>query len=320
MGQIFELASRLGKRVAVTGRSMKQNIVHARELGYLEHALKTLVSLDDMGSIDRRKLIVISSGSQAEFGSALMRIAAGEHRHVKLQENDLVVMSSRYIPGNERAIGRMINELFKCGAEVLYEAVHEIHASGHATRPELKKMIEWTKPKYFIPVHGEYRHLVHHAKLARECGMLDSSVMVAANGDVIEIEPDRFEKIDHIEEPRVLVEGREGNDISKLILKDRRQLGETGVVFALMVRNRETMRVMAGPQLITKGLAHESMEGWLVEEGTKVALQVVAQYEREIAQGHYTFDLQETVRIELRRFFNQNIGKKPVVLPIILDL
>ncbi len=318
MGQVFEIAKKLGKRVAIAGRSMEQNSTYARDLGYLKDAADVLIPIDDIGSFDRNKVIVLSSGSQAEQGSALLRMAIGEHKQIQLQQQDLVVMSSRYIPGNERAIGRMINKLFECGAEVLYEAVHEIHASGHATRPELKQMIEWTKPKYFIPIHGEYRHLVHHAKLAQECGV--KNVGVFTNGDVIEIESDRMEKIDHIEEPRVLVEGREGNDISKLVLKDRRQIGEKGIVFSLMVRNVETRRIMAGPEIITRGLANESMEGFLVEEARHVVRRLIVDYEKAIASGDYRDDFQETVRIELRRFFNQNIGKKPVVLPIILDL
>lgn len=320
MGQVCEIARKLGKRVAIAGRSMEQNAQYARELGYLKDAQDVVIPADDIDLYDRNKVILLSSGSQAEQGSALLRMAIGEHRLIQLQPQDLVIMSSRYIPGNERAIGRMINKLFQCGAEVLYEAVHEIHSSGHATRPELKQMLEWTRPKYFIPIHGEYRHLFHHSKLAMECGIPAQNVIVAVNGDVVEVEQNRFEKIDHIDEPRVLVEGREGNDISKLVLKDRRQIGEKGIVFSLMVRNLETRRIMAGPEIIARGLANESMEGFLIEEARHLVRKLIVDYEKSIAQGDYRDDFQETVRIELRRFFNQNIGKKPVVLPIILDL
>mgnify|MGYP001601557212 CR=1 FL=1 len=320
MGQIFELAKKMGKRVAIAGRSMDQNSVMARELGYLKDAGDVLIPTDDIGLYARNQVILLSSGSQAEQGSALLRMAVGEHKLVQLQEKDLVVMSSRYIPGNERAIGRMINQLFKCGAEVMYEAVHEIHASGHATKPELKQMLEWTKPRFFIPIHGEYRHLVHHGKLAKQNGVKAENVIVAVNGDVIELRQQSMERIDHLEEARVLIEGREGNDISKLVLKERRQIGETGVVFSLMVRNVETRRIMAGPEIIARGLVAENMEAWLIEEAKQLVRRLIVDYERRIANGDYSGDFQETVRVELRRFFNQNIGKKPVVLPIILDL
>ena len=214
----------------------------------------------------------------------------------------------------------MINHLFKQGAEVLYEAVHEIHVSGHATRPELLKMLNTVRPRYFIPIHGEYRHLVHHARLAEEAGVRPENVVIAVNGDVIQLTSETCQVIDHMEETRVLVEGREGNDVSKLVLRERRHLGEKGIVFALMVRNAENRRIISGPEVITKGLAHEEREGWLVEEAKNLAKKIILQYEKTIGQAGPEMDLQETIRIELRRFFNSNIGKKPVVLPIILDL
>ncbi len=320
MGQIFEIAKKIGKKVALAGRSMEQNARLAQELGYHKDAPGILISMEDLENHARKDVIVVTSGSQAELGSALWRAAQGEHRQIKLQKGDLILMSSRSIPGNERGIGRMINQLFKHGAEVLYEAVHDIHVSGHATRPELKEMIELTKPKFFIPIHGEYRHLVHHAELARQSGVKAENVLVAVNGDVIEVTPDSCRVVEHMEEPRVLIEGREGNDVSKLVLKDRRSLGEKGIVFSLMVRNAESRRIVSGPEIITRGLVSESLEGWIIEEARNVVKKIIAEYDRGIGNNAPKMDLQETIRIELRRFFNQNIGKKPTVLPIILDL
>ncbi len=320
MGQILDLAKKLKKKVAIAGRSMEQNVRLALERGYLKGAPSQLIPLDQVHSFPRDSVIVVSSGSQAEQGSALMRASSGEHRQFSLQQGDLVVLSSRYIPGNEKAIGRMVNNLFKQGAEVLYEAVHQIHVSGHATRPELKQMIQWTKPKFFIPIHGEYRHLVHHAKLAETSGVRKENVKIAVNGDVLEFTPNTLEKVDHLEEHRVLVEGRDGNDISRLVLKDRRQLGERGVVFSLLVRNQETREILSGPEIISRGLVHEDQEAWLVEEAKRHVTQIVREYENQLQKGFPEMDLQETMRVELRRFFNKNIGKKPVVLPIILDL
>lgn len=320
MGQVFELAKKLGKKVALSGRSMDQNVRLGNEVGYLKGADKVLIPVQDIDQYQRNQVIVLSTGSQGEYRSSLIRVSMGEHADIKLQKGDLVIMSSRYIPGNEKAIGRMINNLFKQGAEVLYEAVHDIHVSGHATRPELKQMLEWTKPKFFIPVHGEYRHLVHHAKLSQEVGVKEQNSLIAINGDIIEITPQSMKIVEHLEEPRVLIEGREGNDISKLVLKERRQLGEKGIVFSLMVRNAETRQIISGPEIISKGLANESMEGWLIEEAKRIAKKVIVDYEHSLRTNGPPYDLQETMRIELRRFFNDNIGKKPVVLPLILDM
>lgn len=323
MGQVLDLAYRLNKKVILAGRSMEQNVRLGVEAGYLKNVESTLISIDDLERYPRNQVIVLSTGSQGEHRSSLIRIAMGEHSHIELEKGDLVLMSSKFIPGNEKAIGKMINQLFKQGAEVLYEAVHDIHVSGHATRPELAEMLHLARPKFFIPIHGEYRHLVHHAGLAEESGVPPENVVIAVNGDVIQVTPDSCKVVDHFEEPRILVEGREGNDVSKLVLRERRQLGEKGVVFSLMVRNAESRRIISGPEIISKGLAHESREGWLVEEAKKIVKKIIREYESgldgEGLRGPQ-MDLQETIRVELRRFFYANIGKKPTVLPIVLDL
>lgn len=320
MGQVLDLAKKMDKKVILSGRTMEQNVRLGAEAGYLKDPHQVVIPMDELENYPRNKVIVLSTGSQGEHRSSLIRISQGEHSQIQLQEGDLVLMSSKFIPGNEKAIGRMINNLFMQGAEVLYEAIHDIHVSGHATRPELKRMIELTKPKFFVPIHGEYRHLVHHADVAEEAGVAPENIVIATNGDVLELTPDSCEILETLEETRVLVEGREGSDISKLVLKERRQLGEKGIVFSLLVRNAESRRIIAGPEVISKGLANEQTEAWLIEEAKKVARKVVADYDQEVAAGTARMDLQETLRVELRRFFNANIGKKPTVLPIVLDL
>ncbi len=320
MGQIFDLAHRLNKKIALAGRTMEQNVRLGSEAGFLKNVESQLISLDDLDHYPRNNVIVLSTGSQGEHRSALIRVAMGEHSQIQLQPGDLVLMSSKFIPGNEKAIGRMINHLFKQGAEVLYEAVHDIHVSGHATRPELKEMLTRVRPKFFIPIHGEYRHLVHHSILAKETGIPSENVLIAVNGDVIQITPDTCRIIEHREELRVLVEGREGNDISKLVLRERRQMGEKGLVFSLLVRNTESRRIIAGPEIIFKGLANENQEGWLMGEAKKLVKKAISDYDHSLDAREPQIDLQETIRIELRRFFNHNLRKKPIVLPIILDL
>lgn len=320
MGQVLEIADKLGKKVAVAGRSMDRNIGLGQEAGYLKHAERVMIPIDAIDQFKRKDLIILSTGSQGEHRSSLFRMSRGEHPHVDLQKDDLVLMSSRFIPGNEKEIGRMINDLFKRGAEVLYESVHDIHTSGHATKPELEKMIEWVKPKFFMPIHGEYRHLVHHQKLAQEKGLQAEQTLLAIDGQIMELTPTSFEAVGKLEETRVLVEGRDGNDISKLVLKDRRQIGEKGVVFSLMVRNVESRRIIAGPEIIAKGLMNEANEAWMLDEAKNVVLRIMHDYELERQSNRPKMDLQEEIRVQLRRFFNNNLGKKPVVMPVILDI
>jgi ribonuclease J len=320
MGQVFDLARKMDKRVVLSGRTMEQNVRLGAELGYIKDPHQLVIPMSEIDLHPRDKVIVLSTGSQGEYRSSLIRISQGEHSQIQLQDGDTVLMSSKFIPGNEKAIGRMINNLFKQGADVLYEAVHDIHVSGHATRPELKRMLEVTKPKFFIPIHGEYRHLVHHAAVAEEAGVHPDNVLIAVDGDVIELTKDSCEVIDHLEETRILVENRDGNDISKLVLKDRRQLGEKGVVFALLIRSAESRRILSGPEIVSKGLASEQAEGWLVDEAKKLVKKIVVDYEQEVASGEAKMDLQENIRVQLRRFFNANIGKKPTVVSIVLDM
>ena len=232
-------------------------------------------------------------------------------------------MSSKFIPGNEKAIGRMINNLFKQGAEVLYEAVHDIHVSGHATRPELKRMIELVQAQV---LHSDPRRISpprpSRRRRATKRACEPENVVIAVNGDVIELTRDSFEIVEHLEEHRVLVEGREGNDISKLVLKERRQMGEKGIVFSLLVRNAETRRIIAGPRdHLQRPRRRASMEGLPHRGGQEArAARSSPSTKRKSPPAQPEMDLQETIRVELRRFFNSNIGKKPTVLPIILDM
>jgi ribonuclease J len=323
MGQIVNIAKKMDKKIVLSGRSMEQNFRLAESAGYFKDVAPMLVSLDGIDQYERKKVIVLSTGSQGEGRSALVRISHGEHRDIELTRKDQVILSSKFIPGNEKAISRMINQLFKQGADVVYESVREIHVSGHATRPELKVMLETVKPKFFIPIHGEYRHLVHHARLAREVGIPENHIKIAVNGDVMELSSDHMRQVDHIEEPRVLIESREGSDISKLVLKERRQLGETGVVFVLMVREGDHGDIIAGPEVILKGLATGDDETQLVLEAKKIARRVIQKFNEGVDYGNYggsRVDLQEAIRIDLRRFFQSKINKKPVVLPMMIDL
>lgn len=320
MANIFKAAMRSGKKIALTGRSMEQNVRLAHERGAINFDSAALISIEEVDQYDRNRVLIMSTGCQGEPRSALNRMANGEHAQVNLEEGDLVILSSSQIPGNEVSIGKLINRLFESGAEVLYDAIDEVHTSGHATRPELRKMIEMVKPRFFIPIHGEYRHLVHHARLAEECGVRPENIAVVKNGEVIEVTPSAIKKVDEILELRVLVDGREGNEVTKSLLKDRRKLAETGVVFCLMVREKHSGKILSKPQLMGRGLVNESFEQWLQEEALRVIDDELGRYRRDLKKGFIDPDLGENIRIELRRFYERNIGKKPTVVPVILDV
>ena len=319
MANIFKIANQLGKKIALTGRSMEQNVRLAHERGAINLDSTHLIPMEEIKNYDRNKVILLSTGCQGEPRSALNRIAHGEHQQVTLEENDLVILSSSQIPGNEVSISKLINELFKSGADVLYDVIEDVHTSGHATRPELKEMLEIIKPKFFVPIHGEYRHLVHHARLAEEVGIKESNICVVQNGEVFELTPDSLQITDEVPELRVLVEGREGQELSKSVLKDRRKLAETGVVFCLMSREKDSGKILTKPEVHAKGLVSESFELWLIEEAVKVVEQKIHEYKQDLKIGA-KMDLAEETRIALRRFFERNIGKKPVVIPLILEV
>lgn len=321
VAQVLELAQRQGKKVILSGRSMEQNVRLAQEAGYIRDMHGILVRLDDFDRYDRKDVIVLTTGTQGEYRSALVRVANGEHSTISLEDGDRVLMSSRFIPGNEKDVGRMINNLFRQGADVLYEATHQIHVSGHATRPELRQMIEWTKPRFFLPIHGEYRHLVHHARLASETGMRDEQILVAQNGDVLEISEDRFERVYTLEEePKKFVDGSRTHEITRDILRERRKLAEGGVAFVLLTLDPDSGKIIAGPEMILNGVATPEQEGAILEKGYELLRKLARQHAKNVAEGVRGLDFAETIRLEVRRMIQSITDRKIVVVPFILDL
>jgi ribonuclease J len=320
MANIFKLANKMGKKIALTGRSMEQNVRLAQERGAITLDTSNVIDIKEVDRYDRNQVIVLSTGCQGEPRSALNRIAHAEHAHVSIGPDDLVILSSSQIPGNEVPISKLTNELFRRGADVLYDAIEDVHTSGHATRPELKKLIEIVNPKFFIPIHGEFRHLILHARLAAETGVAEQNVCVIQNGEVLELHPDHYQIVEEIEELRVLVDGREGVEVTKDILRDRRRLAEMGVVFCLIAREKDSGKILTKPEVLAKGLINESLEGYMIEEAVKVVEGVITRYTKELKHGVIDPALAENIRIELRRFFDRNIGKKPTVVPMILDV
>lgn len=319
VGQIVEIAKKHRKKIALLGRSMEQNAEIAYDLGYLEHLYEVLIPLEQIDQHLRKDVVILSTGSQGEYRSGLARVASGEHKQIKLRENDLVVMSSRFIPGNEKPISRMINSLFRLGADVIYESIANVHVSGHANAQELTQMMQFTKPEFFVPVHGEYRHLVKHKKLAEKNQIPAENSIIAVNGSVLELDAEGLRIAEQLEENRIMIEGATGDDVTKVIIKDRRKVAETGIVFAIVVRNSVNGNIMAGPDILSRGFLEQAEHNDdLIEDAKDEMVEAIEDWEEK--SPHDTSALQEEIRVRLRRFFNNRIGKKPVVMTIVVDV
>ncbi len=320
MGQVFKLAHQMGKKVATAGRTMESNIHAALGLDYLPEARSCLISIDELDRYPRKDVIVLSTGSQGEFRSALTRVASGEHRQILLQPGDRVIMSSKFIPGNEVAISRMINQLFKQGAEVFYEAMHEVHASGHASRLELERMLKAVRPRFFVPVHGEYRHLVHHAALARETGVPAEHVKVISNGETFEVTSHGLKVIDRYEDHKVLIDEKFSSELTRDVLKDRRRLAEKGVVFVMFTRNSDTGALLTGPEIVIKGVLSESDHEDFRVRARELVRKTVREFQRDEPQVISRERLEEEVRVSLSHLLQRKYLRKANISPVIVDL
>ena len=316
--QVVDVAVASGRKIHINGRSMVANIDIARRLGYLTIPDDALIDLRAVQQLPRDKVLIISTGSQGEPMSALSRIAMDDHKSIHLEAGDTVILSSKFIPGNEKTITDLINHLYRRGAEVHYESTSEVHVSGHASRKELKLMLALTKPHYFVPIHGEYRHLVRHARLAREMGVPAERAAVIENGQPLLISRNGLTFAERVESGRIFVDGKGVGDVGLMVLRDRSHLANHGMVIVLLVLNQQSGSIVYGPELLTRG--------FIPEEGSAAFLEEARQVVRDTLAGHSLAALSdwEELRIEvrkgLRRFFNKTIERRPVILPIVLEL
>jgi len=316
--QVVDAAEAAGKRVHFNGRSMVAISGVAAELGRLRLPHGILADTRELRSLPPSRTVILTTGSQGEPLSALSRIAVNDHRQIKLQKGDTVVISARVIPGREKSISRTINNLYRRGAEVLYGAVADIHVSGHGAGDELKRMIEAVRPRCLIPVHGEYRHLAHHARLARQCDPAPDTVLLASNGDRLRFEDGNCETAGRVTAGRVLVDGKGYGDIHDTVLKDRRRLARDGILLVVIGINRQTGDLVSGPDIILRGVAFEKECQPLTEEARKVVLSVLAGCEVEIRTEWG--EVQTKVRKALRKFIDRKIDRHPLILPTIIEV
>ena len=274
-----------------------------------------LQNLDRLGGFPDEQVVLLVSGSQGEPMSALTRLASSEHRQLRVHRGDTVIMSSRFIPGNTRAITRVINNLYRLGAEVHFEQIKGIHASGHAHRDELREMLATTRPRFFIPLHGEYRHLVKHARLAVECGVMPERAIVLEDGRPITFLPDTIRLEDTVFSERVLVDGKGVGDVGQTVLKERQLLAEEGIVVVTMILDKETGEILLGPHLSSKGFVFEQQLSHVLDDAKCILLDI-----HEGLKPGQIEALKERSRPALRRFFRKVLGRDPVVVPIIIGI
>lgn len=313
--EVFDLAREHGRTVVISGKSLANNIEMARDLGIAKLPPSFFNAHNGVPDLPDNQLVLVVTGAQGEPLSALSRMVLGGHRQLEIRKGDTVVMSSRMIPGNAKAISKLINEMYRIGAEVLYESVHTIHASGHAQREELRDMLEAVRPMLFVPIHGEYQHLVKHGRLAVECGVKQDNVILLEDGLPLALMEDSF-KI----EPRVpvectLVDGKGVGDVGYAVLKERRILGDEGMVIVVLVVDSETGSVLHGPEMISKGFVFEQHYSHLLEDAKCLVLDEI-----EAARPGQLGRMQEGIRSSLRRFFRRVLERDPVVVPIISEV
>jgi ribonuclease J len=314
--QVIAASVRFDRKVCVIGRSMVNNVGVASRLGYLDLPDGLLINVEQMEDYPPEKLTIITTGSQGEPMAALTRIAMGEHRQIEVVPGDTVIISASPIPGNERFIGRTINQLFRQGAEVIYHAVSGVHVSGHASQEELKLMLNLISPRYFIPIHGEYRMLVQHARLAEDVGLSPENVMIAEIGDMIEIAATKFEKVAKVEAGSIMVDGLGVGDVGAVVLRDRQQLAQDGILVVVVTIDKETGEILAGPEFVSRGFVYVRESERLFEEAKQRVQVALESCEPSFEEWNV---LKNQVRNTLSGFFWERTRRRPMILPVVME-
>jgi len=316
--QIVNIAKSKGSKVLINGRSIEVSTNIAKDLGYIHIPEGMEIDIKQINDFKDDEIIIITTGSQGEPMSALARMSRGIHKQVKIKEGDTVIFSSKFIPGNEKAISNIINNLYRKGADVIYEKISAIHVSGHAFREELKLMINLTKPEHFIPIHGEYRHLILHTRLAEQVGVSKNKILLAEDGQVIEFDENGGRVLDKIITGRVLIDGKGVGDVGRSVLKERRMLSRDGFVVVNMVFDEETGIIVYGPEIVSHGFVFEMEKGHLLEDAKCVILEILEETGPDV---HVEIDkIKPQIQSALRKYFYFTIGRRPVILPFIIEV
>jgi ribonuclease J len=315
--QALNTAARYKRKVAVIGRSMVNNLTIAQELGYIQMPGDIMIKIQDINKEPDEKLVILSSGSQGEPLSALTRIAAQEHPQVKLKAGDTVILSATPIPGNEELVSRTINNCYKHGARVFYSARNRVHASGHASREELKLMLNLVRPKFFMPVHGEFRHLALHGEIAQEVGIGKDRVIVTDDGNTVELGDGIPHFGNKVPAGYVFVDGLGVGDVGSVVLRDRRILSEDGIFIVIVTVDKDTGQVVSGPDLISRGFVHQQTSDALLEAARQQVLATINK------PGHRSPEWQlikNSIRDSLSKYLYEQMRRRPMIIPIVVEV
>ena len=316
--QIVNSAIKYNRKIAVCGRSMINMIETARELGYIECPENIFIDIDMIGSYPDEQLVIITTGSQGEPMSALTRMAAGDHKKVKITPNDLVIISATPIPGNEKFVSKVIDDLMQIGAEVVYSSLEAIHVSGHACQEEQKLIIALAKPKYFIPVHGEYRQLIAHSETAQSMGIEKDRIIMMSNGRVLEINEEGAEFTTSVQSGRVLVDGLGVGDVGNIVLRDRQHLSQDGLIVIVLTMDSSTGDVVAGPDVISRGFVYVRESENLMDDVKSVVRHEVKKCEERDIRDWAT--IKSALRENLRDYIFMKTKRNPMIIPIIMEV
>ena len=318
MQQIISVAAKYGRKVAVTGRSMENAIKVSTELGYMQIPAGVLVDVNHLKSLPKNKICIITTGSQGETMSALSRMAFSTHKQVDIQAGDRVIISASAIPGNENSVGAVVNELYRKGADVVNERERALHVSGHACQDELKIIHALIKPKFFIPVHGEQRHLKTHAKLAREMGMEPNNIIISDIGKVIELTPTSAKLNGSVPAGRVFVDGYGVGDVGAVVLRDRKHLAEDGMIVVVASMSGEDGSLISGPDIITRGFVYVKESEGLMEELRLVAVAAIQECRDQRVKDWSAIKSQ--IKNDLSNFLYKKTKRNPMILPVIMEV
>ncbi len=316
--QIVNAAQKFNRKVSFSGRSMVNVANVAMELGYLNVPQDILIDINEINKYPDNEIVIITTGSQGEPMSALSRMANSEHRKLEIQPGDLVILSATPIPGNEKTVARVVNQLFEKGANVIYEALADVHVSGHACQEELKVMHSLVKPQFFIPVHGEYRHLQQHSKLAQSLGMNQEDIFILENGQVLEISKEGAKQSGNVTAGNILVDGLGVGDVGNIVLRDRKHLSEDGLMVVVVTITKETGQIVAGPDIISRGFVYVRESEDLMDEARNVVKNALQACQTNNVREWAS--LKSAIKDSLKTFLYEKTKRSPMILPIIMEV
>ncbi len=317
--QIIDMAIKYNRKVAISGRSMVNNTTMAFELGYLHAPENIIVDIESIHRYRPEELVIVTTGSQGEPMSALSRMSGGSHRNVRVGQGDFIIISATPIPGNEKMVTKVVNSLLRLGAEVIYESMYDVHTSGHAYQEEQKLMLSMVKPRFFIPVHGEYKHLKKHAITAAGVGVPEKNIVIADIGDVITLTQDKIAITDTVPAGRVLVDGLGVGDVGSVVLRDRRHLSQDGLIIAVAAIDAGTGKLVAGPDIVSRGFVYMKEAEGLIAEAKEVTRKVIERAEQRGGRRNLE-EMRGAVRDQLSTLLYRNTKRSPMILPIIQEV